>query len=223
MITALLAAGLFQQTSLVRAKRSIEGWTVSIRVELLQNDKALTDQAIELLTAQLKEIKRVVPATAVQHLQKVKLWISPEYPGIVPRAEYHPGAEWLKEHGRDPIMAKGVEITNVRIFAAECKRMPYFILHELAHSYHDQVLGFQNPRIQAAYEHAKASGKYDNVLRWDGKYAKAYAMTNAQEYFAEGTESYFGKNDFYPFDRKDLQVADPDLVKIMEDVWYQKS
>ena len=187
----------------------------------MQKDKDLTERAISLMTDQLKGIKRVVPSNAVKKLQKVHLWISPESPGIVPRAEYHPGAQWLIEHGRDPIMVHGVEITNIRIFEAECHRMPWFILHELAHSYHDQVLGFSNKRIQTAYEHAVAGGKYDNVLMWNGKHARAYAMTNAQEYFAEGTESFFGRNDFYPFDRADLKVADPELTAIMEDAWFK--
>ena len=202
----------------------VEGWTVQINVKLFDQDKPLTDTAIRLLTDQLKFIKKVVPKPAVAKLQQVTLYFSPEYPGTGPRAEYHPGAQWLRENGRDPIMVHGVEFTNVRIFDAEVRRMPVFVLHELAHSYHDQVLGFNNPEIQAAYEHAKASGKYDLVKRWNGtKFAdkpeRAYAMTNAQEYFAEGTESYFGRNDFYPFDRKELNEADPELVKIMEDVW----
>ena len=72
--------------------------------------------------------------------------------------------------------------------------------------------------------HAKAGGKYDSVQRWTGtKFAdkpeKAYAMTNAQEYFAEGTEAYFGRNDFFPFDRQELKEADPELFGILADVW----
>ena len=37
----------------------------------------------------------VVPAAAVEELRKVTLWFSPEYPGVKPKAEYHPGAGWL--------------------------------------------------------------------------------------------------------------------------------
>jgi hypothetical protein len=33
-----------------------------------------------------------VPSQAVAELQKVPLYFSPEYPGVKPRAEYHPGA-----------------------------------------------------------------------------------------------------------------------------------
>lgn len=225
MLTQSIALCLLVQAPVIQRKtRTIEGWTVQINVKLFDEDKPFLEPALVLLTDQLKTIKRVVPGAAVKKLQRVTLWFSIEYPDVRPTAEYHPGAEWLSHHGRDPVMAHGVEFTNVRTFASEVKRMPMFVLHELAHSYHDQVLGFNNPQIQTAYEHAKVGGKYDSVQRWLGtKFAdkpeKAYAMTNAQEYFAEGTEAYFGRNDFFPFDRKELLETDPELFGILKEVW----
>jgi hypothetical protein len=129
-----------------RQTKSIEGWTVLVSDELLEKDKAATERALELLTVQLQEIVRVVPAAAVVELRKVPLWFSPEYPGVKPRAEYHPGAGWLRDNKRDPAMAKAVEFTDIRDFERETKRMPNFTLHELAHAYHDRVLskGFGN-------------------------------------------------------------------------------
>jgi len=201
----------------------MEGWTVRVNEVLLEKDQAATERALELLRTQLKEIVRLVPKGAVAELQKVPLWISPEYPGVQPRAEYHPGAGWLRANGRDPVMEKGVEFTNVRIFEAETHRMPCFALHELAHSYHDRVLGFNDPRIEAAYEKARASGKYDHVQRRDSKgrvtMERAYAMTNAREYFAECSEAYFGQNDFYPFTREELKEVDPGMFALLEEVW----
>jgi hypothetical protein len=111
---------------------SIEGWTVLVHERLLAEDKAVTAKALELLRAQLQEIVRVVPAPAVAKLREVTLWFSPEYPGVKPRAEYHPGAGWLRDNGRDPVMVKSVEFTDVRNFEAETRRMPNFTLHELA-------------------------------------------------------------------------------------------
>jgi len=55
-------------------------------------------------------------------------------------------------------MAQCVEFTNIRIFDAECRRMPVFALHELAHAYHHRVLGYDHAGIKAAYAHAKAGG-----------------------------------------------------------------
>ena len=205
---------------------SIEGWRVLVNERLLVEDKASTDKALELLRVQLQEIIRVVPAPAVAKLREVPLWFSPPYRGVKPTAEYHPGAGWLRDNGRDPAMAKGVEITDVRDFEAEMKRMPNFILHELAHGYHDRVLprGFGNPEIKTSYERAKASGSYDKVERWFGngrpnKKEKAYAMTSPMEYFAETTEAFFSRNDFFPFTRDELKRHDPEMEKLIERLW----
>jgi hypothetical protein len=184
---------------------------------------------LPLLTAQLQEIVRVVPAKAVAELQKVPLWINPEYPKVHPRAEFHPDADWLRDNGRDPVMAKGVEFTNVRIFEAETRRMPNFALHELAHAYHNRTvrMSFGNLEIKAAYEKAKASGKYDRVERKDSEgrshMDRAYAMTNPQEYFAECTEAYFSRNDFFPFTRDELKQHDPEMFELLERLWGVKS
>ena len=207
--------------------RNILGWTVNVRRELLDTDSAKTEteKAMKLLEVQLDEIIRVVPAKAVIELKKVPLWISQEYPATPPRAEYHPGAGWLRDNHRDPAMVKGIEFTNVRIFEAETRRMPNFALHELAHAFHDRVLpkGFDNPELKAAYETAKKSGKYDRVERQDSEGRKrmdvAYAMTNPQEYFAENTEAYFTRNDFFPFDRKELKEHDPATLELIGSLW----
>jgi hypothetical protein len=209
-----------------RETRAVAGWTVRVSRGLLATNRPATTHALELLTAQLEEIVRVAPKAALMELQKVPLWISPEYPGTPPRAEYHPNAGWLREHGRDPAMAKGIEFTNVRIFEAETRRMPNFALHELAHAYHDLVLGFDEPRLKAAYAKAKASGKYDQVERRDAqgrvKKDRAYAMTDAKEYFAETSEAFFSTNDFFPFIRAELASHDPEMFRLLQDLWGDK-
>ena len=205
---------------------SIEGWRVLVNERLLADDQTVTEKALGLLRGQLQEIVRVVPAPAVAKLREVTLWFSPEYPGVKPRAEYHPGADWLRDNGRDPVMAKGVEFTDVRNFEAETKRMPNFTLHELAHGYHDRVLprGFDHAEIKAAYERAKASKSYDKVERWFGNgrantQEKAYAMTSPMEYFAETTEAFFSRNDFFPFTREDLKQHDPEMEQLLVKLW----
>ena len=208
-----------------RQTKTIEGWTLLISDELLEQDKAATARALELLTAQLQEITRVVPVSAVAELKKVPLWFSPEYPKVQPRAEYHPGAGWLRDNKRDLAMEKGIEFTNVRIFERETKRMPNFALHELAHAYHDRVLakGFGNVDLKAAFEKAKDKGLYDRVEQrfGDGRSAnvRAYAMTNPMEYFAECSEAFFSTNDFFPFTREQLAKHDPDMFALLKTLW----
>ncbi|MDB5384531.1 MAG: putative protein of unknown function acetylesterase, partial [Planctomycetaceae bacterium] len=203
--------------------RQIAGWTVLVSDQLLKDQAADTAKALALLKPQLEEIVRVVPAPAVAKLRQVKLWFSPEYKDVQPRAEYHPGADWLRDNKRNPEMVKGVEFTNVRIFERETKRMPNFALHELSHAFHDQVLGFDNALVKAAYEKAKAGGLYNDVEQrfGDGKSKKtrAYALVNPMEYFAETSEALYSTNDFYPFTRDELAKHDPEMLKLLDELW----
>ncbi len=205
------------------AVRDLSGWSVHVSTRLISEQPTEVEKALQMMQLQLDEIVRKVPAAAVAELRKVPLWISPEYPNTRPRAEYHPNAGWLRENGRDPQMVKGVEFTNVLIFEAECRRMPNFTLHELAHGYHDRVLGFEQAEILAAFEKARAGGRYERVQRQDSegrrRLDRAYAMTNAKEYFAECTEAYFSRNDFYPFNREELEKHDPEMFALLGRVW----
>lgn len=205
--------------------QSVQGWTLHIRKELLRDQPKDTETATGLLKIQLQEIEKKVPSTALAELKNVQLWFSPEYPGISPRAEYHPSRDWLQENRRDPEMAKGIEFTNIRIFESESRRMPNFALHELAHAYHDRVLsdGFQNKEIGVAFARAKGNRTYERVSRMDSKgkvtLERAYALTNPMEYFAESTEAFFSRNDFFPFNRADLEKHDPEMTKLLAKLW----
>ncbi|GAA4468608.1 metallopeptidase [Novipirellula rosea] len=228
---AVLASGVGRKSQAAEESNSshqtrvVAGWTVHVSQKLESQNEQATAKALKLLEKQLEEIIRVVPEPAVAELLKVPLWFSPEYPDTQPRAEYHPNKKWLIDNGRDPSMAKGVEFTNVRIFEAETRRMPNFALHELAHAYHDRVLerGFGNQPLKKAYEKAKASGKYDDVERQDANGRKhrgrAYAMTTPQEYFAETSEAYFSRNDFFPYDREELKKHDPEMLSLLVKLW----
>jgi len=203
----------------------VAGWTLQVRQELRESAPDELAKAVGLLELQLEEIVRVVPMPAVEKLRGVKLWFSPVYAGVQPRAEYHPGAGWLKEHQRDPAMEKGVEFSNIGIFEAEYRRMPNFALHELAHAYHDQFLakGFSNPQVEQRFQAAKKSGTYDLVEQRFGdgrsKQVRAYALSNPAEYFSESTEAYFSTNDFYPFTREQLQKHDPKMADLLRSLW----
>jgi hypothetical protein len=64
-------------------------------------------------------------------------------------------------------------------------------------------------------------GLYARVRYVHGGEQKAYATTDPKEYFAETSEAYFGKNDFYPFTREELKRFDPVGFQLMEQVWGQ--
>jgi len=219
-----------ETANLAYSIRKMEGWTVHIKTSLLENERPLTEKALDLLQRQLTEIARVVPTEAVAKLREVPLWFSPEYPGVKPKAEYHPDVNWLREHGRNTAMVKSVEFTNVRQFEKEMNRMPNFALHELAHAYHDRVLagGFENAEIKSAYEKTKESKIYDRVERWFGNgkpntFERAYAMTSPQEYFAECSEAFFSRNDFFPFTREELEKHDREMYQLLQRLWNPPS
>jgi hypothetical protein len=206
--------------------RRVLGWTAHLKQDLLKEQPEAVQAMWPLLEQQLREITRVVPQPALQRLQEIPLWFTLPPKGSGGTAEYHPGADWLRENGRDPAMAKGVQVSDVRDFGREVNRMPWFMLHELAHGYHDRVLGFDHPEVRAAYEAAKDGKRYDRVERWFGNgrpntFERAYAMTNPQEYFAECSEAYFGRNDFFPFTRDDLKRHDPRIDVLLDQLWSQ--
>jgi hypothetical protein len=198
----------------------IEGWTIHVSDELRQAEPAATDEALRLLESQLKEVVRVIPPEPLTQLREVPIWFSPVPKGFGPTGEYHPDADWLKDHDRDTAMAKAIQFTNISKFGPEIRRMPMMVLHELAHAYHDRVLGFDHPKIIEAYQQAVQSGQYDKVKESSsGTEKKAYAITNHKEYFAELTESYFGVNDFFPFHRTQLRQHDPVMCKLLGQLW----
>lgn len=135
--------------------------------------------------------------------------------------QYHPSRGWLKEEGYSEALAKCVHIPSVEGFLApfDIHRMPWVVLHELAHAYHDQVLGFEEPRLVAAWENFRASGKYKSVLTSYGAMREHYGLNNAKEFFAEMTESYFGSNDFYPFVAGELKQAEPEIFLLLAAIW----
>ncbi len=213
-------------TRVERETRDISGWQVHIAKKLLETEAEDTAKALDGLQKMLDEIVRDVPAAAVAELKKVPLYFSQSYQEGRSRAEFHPGAEWLLDNGRDPAMAQAIEFSGVHDFEAEMRRMPNFALHELAHAFHFRVLpdGFNHSEIKAAFRRAKQNGLYDRVERslGNGKpntFERAYAMTNAMEYFAETTEAYFSRNDFFPFTREELLKHGPEMHALLEKLW----
>ena len=198
--------------------RVVEGWTVRVNRALLHPTSASGAPALRLLAHRLHEVSRAVPLGACEELRKVPIWLGLD-DGHSPLAEYHPSADWLRSNGYNPEKAKGVEIGNASRFLQADREQPCMLLHELAHAYHDRVLGFGHPGLRAAYARAKAAGAYDAVLRSTGKVERHYALTDEKEYFAEGTEAWFGVNDFYPFVRAELERHDPGLAGLLGELW----
>ena len=202
-------------------KRDVEGWTVHVEPALLDGEhKEEGAKALTMLANHLQRIKILVPAGPLQKMQALEIWMEHDHPKLK-SMQYHPSRDWLVNNGHDPRLAKKVHITQARelLSRGQMLKHPAVVLHELAHAYHDQVLGFDHPEIIEVFKKAKASGSYEKVLLYTGEKVKHYALTDHKEYFAEGTEAYFYRNDFYPFVRAELKEHDPALHDLLEKIW----
>jgi hypothetical protein len=209
--------GTFDPTSLYQ-RESVQGFTILIHPEVLRHEKEAAEMQKEL-ESQLSKIVRVMPAKPLSALQKVWIWVEWEKKKNG-AAEFHPSAEWLKEHGYNPEKAGHIELSNTHHFVQWSRAaQPWMLLHEMAHAYHHLVLGENHEGIEAAYKHAVVEKLYESVAYYDGGKQKAYALTNAKEYFAELSEAYFGRNDFFPFTRDELKKYDPQGFRLMEEIW----
>jgi hypothetical protein len=197
---------------------TLHGFTVLVSQSAM-NHPETTDPAIKLLGAELKEVLELTPVHTHNDLRAVRFWLEHFNPGF-PCACYHPGAQWLDENGYNTDKVGGIEITNAAHFVEWASRdQPLMVLHELAHAYHDQVLGFSNKQIAGSYENAESMGTYESVTHVSGESRRHYGLNNDREYFAELTESYFGKNDFQPFTRDELARFDPQGLQMIEELW----
>jgi hypothetical protein len=204
-----------------RTERMIEGWKVRIDDRLLQPEhKALGTRILKSLEHRLADIKAVVRPLRLAQLQGFTIVLDMTHGKMVPM-QYHPEAEWLEENGYAADLARCVHIpvADRLLEARQINVQPWCVLHELAHAYHDQVLGFDEARVRAAYTKFKASGHGDAALLITGERVRHYGLTDHKEFFAEMTEAYFGTNDFFPFNRGELMTAEPEIYELMKTLW----
>lgn len=202
-------------------ERKLEGWTIRVDDRLLKGpDAVLGTRALRFLEGKLSDIKVVVPEDKVEKLQSVVIVLDLSH-GKLRSMQYHPSAGWLKANGYSTNLEKCVHLPRAADLPTRrnIREQPWVILHELAHAYHDQVLGFDEPRIKEAYEKYKKSGRGDRALLHDGRRVKHYALTDHKEFFAEMTEAYFGVNDFFPFNRAELKEAEPEIHALLSAIW----
>lgn len=202
-------------------ERKLEGWTVRVDDRLLSGEGAeLGTQAVSLLSARLTAIRMVVPEPGLSKLRDVVIQLDLTH-GALQNVQYHVSADWLKNNGYSESLEKCVHIPDAASFCSPFlnRRQPWAVLHVLAHGYHDRVLGFEESRIKAAWEAFCASGRYDYVLTSLGGKQRHTGLTNAKEFFAEMTETYFGSNDVYPFVAGELQSVEPELFTLLTEIW----
>ncbi|GAB3172532.1 hypothetical protein [Telluribacter humicola] len=195
----------------------IQGYKVLVREDAFTHPE--TEEAIALLDTKLLEINHLIKPDQLILIKRVPIWMEWD---LVPKGAmwYHRSGDWLKANGYLPEKAKSVEVSNIRNFV-EWQRLnqPYMVLHELAHAYFDQTIRIKTNEVDKAYRKALKSKKYEEVAYNLGGTRRAYALNSVDEYFAELSEAYLGKNDYYPFTREQLRAFDPEGYELMKKYW----
>ncbi|MDP6964122.1 MAG: hypothetical protein QGF46_08160 [Planctomycetota bacterium] len=195
----------------------LRGWTVHYEKKLF-DDKKIFSEVNLLLQSKLREIDSRMPSAVLAELRKVPIYFHLNR-GENPGACYHPSKQWLKDHDLPQRWARSVEFGNANNFLTWVHDQPSMVLHEMAHAYHHQVLGYEHQEILSAYNDAIKHELYSEVAYVRGGTVPGYAATNVMEYFAETSEAYWGTNDQFPFVRGELMRHDAAIVKVLEKVW----
>lgn len=199
----------------------MHGWTVHVDPALLEGEhKQEGARALSMLANHLERISILVTGKQLAEMRKLELWIEHQHASLK-NMQYHPSVHWLRQHELDERLANKVHIPVARhlLSRSQMLKHPAVVMHELAHAYHHQVLGFDDPRVFKAYKNAARQSTYDSVIAHTGKLVRHYALTDHKEYFAEGTEAFLYRNDFFPFVRAELKQHDPGLYNLLTEIW----
>ena len=200
--------------------RKIEGWTVRVDDRLLQPPhEAMGVRVLKALERKLADINAVVRPDRLEKLHAVTIVLDMSHGKLRADAvsSRGPVAGGKRLRSRDLVHCVHIPVAAELLEPRQINVQPWCVLHELAHAYHDQVLGFDEARIRDAYAAYKKSGHGDAALLITGERVRHYGLTDHKEFFAEMTESYFGTNDFFPFNRAELKEAEPEIYKLLAD------
>jgi len=209
---ALAAAAFAYEPTSNYTIQDIEGWKVYVNNGLLGEGKSaeVGAEALKKLKSDLATMKKWIPEGPLKELVKVPIWLEVDTTngphGKTPVFHYHPHKEWLEEMDFNPEKHRCVEFSRAADYVAEGDGSVRTVLHELAHGYHDRVLGYDNPEILAAYKRAVEGTAYPR---------RDWARSDAQEFFCAVTERYFGSEK----ERAELKERDPDVVKLLKRIW----
>lgn len=211
-------------------RRELEGFTVYINHKALQQPRdAWGREPLSVLERELNDLRRILVPKIVSVMQEVPIWVEWDEsdrisPGAV--ARYYGGpAEGLLKLGGDARKANCIEILTLRrlgeIRHPGTSLQQIIILHEMAHVVHHRLLGWDNPELDAVFMQAIDRKLYDHVNDRFGRQTKAYARTNAAEYFAEISCAFLDSCNFYPFNHDQLSGYDPVGYQFVSRVWKQ--
>ena len=194
---------------------SIENFKCFISDEVMQenSDSTWINKPLDLLARSLRKVNEVYPENAKVLFHKTYIFVDWNKPGALglysqgPRGPSDPkthfncidinGMKFVTEKNNDKKLQPNNAATLV-------------LLHELAHCYHHQILGWNHELIKDAYQNAKNQRLFD---------LKSYLMSSDKEYFAELTTAYLDKHYSVPKTREEIKEKDIQGYGLMEKIW----
>lgn len=187
---------------------------------------AVADRALARLEAKRAEVLETVPSRARERLVRIPFFLM--YGPKAPGGGKSNGLEYFQKnapehHGElDPRWHDAIVVycaqNYLDISDLWAKKA---LFHEYAHAYQLEQWPENQPDILHAWEHARERNKYRNVPDVETKrtFARAYAMTNHLEYFAELSCMYFVGCNYEPADREQLKEYDPVGYEMIRKLW----
>jgi hypothetical protein len=197
----ILGSANVSEYALLEAAYLVEQ-TLGHRPDIL---KALADNKVRLTVMAVTEFTTDVP----------------EHSDLTPRDYWDRRARGLGATTQRPCVSGAEE--NLLGLRGDPYATENILIHEFAHAVHEMGMSSVDPtfnkRLRAAYREAIDHGLWK----------KTYAATNAEEYFAEGVQSWFDtnrQNDNAHNDvntREKLKLYDPGLAKLVEEVYGDRA
>jgi hypothetical protein len=203
---------------------AVQGYTVLINADFAAERPDLVRRVRAALNEDLRFVNNALPHAARAAVRSTIVWVERESPsteGFSGRGvTYHVSPRWLADHHFRPDKAQGIEVCNAEDYL-NWRNHQMCILHEFCHAYHF-VLGYDRSDVAETYGAARKAGLYRQVryvLAGPDRLRRAYALNNPREYFAELSEAYLGRNDYFPFTRDELRSYDPEGFKLIGRLW----
>jgi hypothetical protein len=198
----------------------LEGFEVHVSPEADAHPE--TAKALQLLADALQRGRSLIPPSLASALAPVSIWVEWRERTNNALFQFPRSPEEMAALGENPARAHAIVLANVRNFIDVLTHdQPHAVLHELAHSLHDLVLGRDNAELEALYQAVLGSEKLESARHARGPNRRAYALNNAYEYFAEQSVAYLAVNSVWPFVRTDLPAADGPTFDFLVKFWGQ--
>lgn len=206
--------------------RTLRGFTVLIHESVInQHPDRWQRRPLDVLELEFDDLKRVLKPKIFELIRGVPVFVTwdaaPTNSGVVAVYRSVPDPSRLK--GEAKAKANCIEILTLRRLGELRPPGSHFqqivTLHEMAHAVHHRLLGFDAPEVLAAFQQAVDRKLYDDSWDRTNRRGRAYARTNANEYFAEVSCAYLDSCHFYPFTYSDLRSHDPAGFALAEAVW----